>query len=272
MNWPEVQQRIAGGESAHTEFKRGPGDLSGLGKTVCAFANGDGGLLIIGVDDAGAAVGVKENPETVQERLTGLLQTGCGKPVTAECGRHDAGGRWVHWIEVHRHQRGYEPFSYDGGFSIRRGRSTGAPSASELQELLNAFGLVLTEKQILPSATVDDIDFGAVRTFLRAQGLDTEREPQPAREDDLRNASIVDELDGVLRPTLYGVLVFGRDSSRNEMMANAMVVSGLMERRGRGWLTMRHTMRRFNGTEPELLNDERNRFVRVTFERGARGA
>ena len=49
------------------------------------------------------------------------------------------------------------------------------------------------------------------------------------------------------------------------MMANAMVVWGLMERRGRGWLTMRHAMRRFNGTEPTLTNDERNRFVRVTF-------
>ena len=55
------------------------------------------------------------------------------------------------------------------------------------------------------------------------------------------------------------------------MMANAMVVGGLMERRGRGWLTMRHAMRRFNGTEPELASDERNRFVRVTFERGTRG-
>ena len=54
---------------------------------------------------------------------------------------------------------------------------------------------------------------------------------------------------------------------RNEMMANAMVVRGLMERRGRGWLTMRHAMRRFNGTEPDLVSDERNRFVRVTFRR-----
>ena len=64
----------------------------------------------------------------------------------------------------------------------------------------------------------------------------------------------------------------GAPRSRNEMMANAMVVGGLMERRGRGWLTMRHAMRRFNGTEPELVSDERNRFVRVTFERGTRGA
>ena len=248
---------------------------------------------------------------------------------------------------------------------------------------------VLTEKQVVPSAVVDDIDFGAVRSFMKAQGLDTEQAPQPAREDDLRNASVVDEFDGVLRPTLYGLMVFGRDPqayphtlslfvqcaayggsdqaaevltaaegkgrledqvsramgwfrslgrkesyqglyrrdiplvpenalrealvnavihrdyaitgsqvllevfddrivvtspgalpnhmtvdqarnggaprSRNEMMANAMVVSGLMERRGRGWLTMRHAMMRFNGTEPDLVSDERNRFVRVTF-------
>ena len=64
----------------------------------------------------------------------------------------------------------------------------------------------------------------------------------------------------------------GAPRSRNEMMANAMVVRGLMERRGRGWLAMRHAMRRFNGTEPALVNDERNRFVRVTFHLGPEAA
>ena len=391
MEWHEVQRRIDGGENARTEFKRDARSLTGIGKTLCAFANGDGGLLVIGIDDGGKVVGVSESADALQERLTSFLQTGCGKPVTAACGRQDAGGRWVHWVHVHRHQRGYEPFSHDGRFWIRRGRATVAPSPSELQELLNAFGLVLTEKQIIPSATVEDIDFGAVRAYMQAQGLDLDEGPQPAREDDLRNASVVDELDGILRPTLYGLMTFGRDPqsfphtlslfvqcaayggvdqaaevlsagegkgrledqvrramgwfrslgrresyeghyrrdlppmpeqalrealvnavihrdyaitgsqvlleafddrivvtspgalpnhmtveqarrggaprSRNEMMANAMVVRGLMERRGRGWLTMRQAMRQFNGTEPELVNDERNRLVRVTFRR-----
>ncbi len=72
MDWPDVERRIAGGENARTEFKRGVGDLGGVGRTLCAFANGDGGLLVIGVDDAGAVVGVGEHPETVQERLTGF--------------------------------------------------------------------------------------------------------------------------------------------------------------------------------------------------------
>ena len=391
MEWPEVERRIGAGEDARTEFKRGGGDLRAIGKTLCAFANGGGGLLVLGVDDDRTIAGVDADPDDMQERLTSLLHTGCGKPITAQCGRRATGRGWVHWIDVHRHQRGYEPFSHDGRFWIRRGRATAALSPSELQELLNAFGFVLTERQVVPSAGVDDVDFGAVRAFMRAQGLETDAAPQPAREDDLRNASVADELDGALRPTLYGLMVFGRDPqafphtlnlfvqcaayggadqaadvlsagegrgrledqvaraigwfrslgrrevyeglrrrdvppmpepalrealvnavihrdyavtgsqvllevfddrivvtspgalpnhmtveqarrggaprSRNEMMANALVVRGLMERRGRGWLTMRHTMARFNGTEPELINDERNRFVRVTFRR-----
>ncbi len=47
----------------------------------------------------------------------------------------------------------------------------------------------------------------------------------------------------------------GAPRSRNEMMANAMVVRRLMERRGRGWLLMRRGMRDFNETEPELINE-----------------
>ena len=388
MEWAEVERRIRGGEDAVTEFKRGAGDMRVVGKTLCAFANG-GGLLVLGIDDTGATVGVSADPDAVQERLTGLLHTGCGNPVSAQCGRESTADGWVHWIAVRRHQRGYEPFMYDGRFWVRRGRATVTPSPSELQELFNAFGFVLTEQQIIPAAHLDDIDFGAVRSFMQAQGLDTEQTPQPARDDDLRNASVTDELDGVLRPTLYGLMVFGRDPqayphtlslfvqcaayggtdqaaevlsageakgrladqvhramgwfrslgrresyeglrrrdlprlpepalrealvnavihrdyaisgsqtmlevfddrivvtspgalpnhmtveqalsggaprSRNEMMANAMVVAGLMERRGRGWLTMRHAMREFNGTEPELASDPDNRFVRVTF-------
>ena len=37
------------------------------------------------------------------------------------------------------------------------------------------------------------------------------------------------------------------------------------EQRGRGWMIMQRQMRDFNGTEPELMQDERNKFVCVTF-------
>ena len=48
-------------------------------------------------------------------------------------------------------------------------------------------------------------------------------------------------------------------------MAYFMTAMGYMEQRGRGWLIMRREMRAFNGTEPELMHDRLNKFVRVTF-------
>ncbi len=395
MEWLDVERRIRKGEDQQTEFKRGLGDLAAIGKAMCAFANAAGGLIVLGVDDAGTIVGVKENPDRAQERLTSFLHTGCNKPITGQCDCHQTPNGWVHWIEVRPHRRGYDPFSYDGRFWIRRGRSSVVPSPSELQELMNAFGLVLTEEQVIPAATVDDIDLKEFRTFMRTQGREMETDPQPRIEGDLCNASVAAELDGVLRPTLYGLMAFGKEPqfhphtanlfvqctayadldraseiilvgegrgrldeqvrralgwmrslgwqeryrgvyradipllpepvlrealvnavihrdyaitgakvllevfrdrvdvtspgllpnhmtveqarsggaprSRNEMMANAMVVARLMEQRGRGWLLMRRAMQEFNGREPELINEEGGQFVRVTFRLDAPG-
>ena len=68
------------------------------------------------------------------------------------------------------------------------------------------------------------------------------------------------------RMTVDRVRGGGAPRSRNEAMANAMVVSGLTGRRGTGWLDMRRRMREFNGTEPELVIETGTEgpFARVT--------
>ena len=388
MEWRDVRGRIEAGEDRHTEFKRGLGDLSAVGKAMCAFANTDGGLIVLGVEDSRRIVGVKEDAERVQERLTSFLQTVCSAPVHARSGRfEDPAGR-VHWIEVPR-QRGFEPLRYDARVWVRRERSSVEPSPSELQELYNAFGYILTEERAVLDATPGHIDLDAFRSYLQRLGFDTAEDPQPDGADDLRNRDVLVEIGGELRATLYGVLAFGRDPqrytrtrdfriecvayagddragevlqvasaagrldeqveratgwflglgrfetyegllrrdryllprrairealanavthrdyaitgskvllevfdrrvdvtspgalpnhmtvervraganprSRNESLAHFMAGMGFMENRGRGWLIMRREMRAFNDTEPDLLNDERNRFVRVTF-------
>lgn len=387
MEWLGVLERIAAGEGHTTEFKRGL-DMPGLGRTMCAFANTQGGVIILGVDDSQAIVGVREGAERVQERLTSFLQTGCSAPVSALCGRHQDPAGWVHWIEVPR-QRGLEPLRYDGRVWVRRARSSVEPSPTELQELYNVFGYILTEERSIQAATSNHIDLARFRAYLRALGLDTEEGPQPAEEDDLRNRGVLTESGDALRATLYGVLAFGREPqrypqtqnfrvecvayagedrasdslqvadaggcldeqvqravgwfaglgrfetyrgliredrpllprpairealvnavvhrdyaitgskvllevfarhvdvtspgtlpnhmsvesvragahprSRNESLANYILAMGFMEQRGRGWPMMRRDMREFNGSEPEIAQDDRNRYVRVTF-------
>lgn len=392
MEWPDVRRRIEAGEDQYTEFKRGLGDLSAVGRVMCAFANTEGGLIILGVEDDRRIIGVKEDTERVQERLAAFLQTGFNVPVHARTGRFEGPAGWVHWIEVPR-QRGFEPMRYDARVWVRRERSSVEPSATELQELYNAFGYILTEERAVLDATPAHIDLDAFRSYLQRLGFDTTDDPQPDSLDDLRNRDVLVEIGGELRATLYGVLAFGKDPqrytrtrdfriecvayagddracevlqvansagrldeqveratgwflglgrfesyenlrredryllprqairealsnavthrdyaitgskvllevferrvdvtspgalpnhmtvervraganprSRNESLAHFMAGMGFMERRGRGWLIMRREMYAFNGTEPELMQDERNQFVRVTFRLGS---
>lgn len=392
MDWTAVNKRIEEGEGSRTEFKRGAGDLSAAGRVICAFANTAGGLLVLGVADSREVVGVRESPDTLHERLASFLQTGCSAPVHAQIGRCELREGWVFWIEVPR-QRGFEPMRYDGRVWVRRDRTSVEPSATELQELYNAFGYVLTEERAILDAPPSHIDLEAFRAYLKRMHVDTANDPQPGTEDDLRNRAVAAEIDGKLCATLYGVMAFGRDPqryrrtsnfriecaayagsdrasealqvasasgrineqveravgwfmglghfesyenliredrhllprrairealanavthrdyaisgskillevfdnrvdvtspgalpnhmtvervraganprSRNEYMAHFMSAMGFVEQRGRGWLIMRSEMRDFNGTEPDLIEDKRDAFVRVTFHLGS---
>ncbi|MGH7573587.1 MAG: ATP-binding protein [Longimicrobiales bacterium] len=222
MDWPEILERIRLGEDDRTEFKRTAGDLRPIGRAIAAFANTDGGLIVLGVGDDRAVTGVKGDSEAVSERLTSYLQTGLSTPVQARLGRRQTERGWVHWIEVAR-QRGYEPLGHDGRVLVRRGRANVEPSPAELQDLYNLFGYIVTEELAIEAAGVDAIDVQAFRAYLDRLGLDLASEPQPGLENDLRTRGVLAESGGRLRATLYGVLAFGKTPQSYPQTANFWV-------------------------------------------------
>ena len=112
------------------------------------------------------------------------------------------------------------PSTHDGRVWIRRGRSSVEPSPTELQELYNTFGYILTEERAIQGATPAHVDLDAFRTYLRRLGFDTTDDPQPDSEADLRNRDVVVEIGGELRATLYGTLAFGKDPQRYPQTRN----------------------------------------------------
>lgn len=74
----EVRRRIAGGEGTRTEFKRSFSTREKLARTFAAFANGDGGVLLIGVEDDGAVCGAPDDGEL--ERALADAATGAVVP------------------------------------------------------------------------------------------------------------------------------------------------------------------------------------------------
>ncbi len=59
----ELQNLISQGEHLHQDFKYFVQDSRKIARSLCAFANTDGGRLLIGVKDNGAIVGVKTDEE-----------------------------------------------------------------------------------------------------------------------------------------------------------------------------------------------------------------
>lgn len=211
MEWTEVLNRVAAGEENRTNFRPHFRDIEieEVGKAICAFANTDGGLIVLGISDGQQIIGVAEDSDQVQERLASFLQSGFSSPATARLGQHKDPEGWVHWLEVPR-QRDFEPMRYDGRVWVRRGRSSVEPSPSELQDLYNTFGYVLTEDRTISAGTSSDLDMQIFRSYLASLDIDTASDPQPNADDDLLNRGAIAEIGGQLQPTLYGVLAFGR--------------------------------------------------------------
>ena len=57
-------------ENMYFEKKKSASDLNGIGKTICAFANIEGGILVIGVEDKIYGV---SNPDEIQQKIFNIL-------------------------------------------------------------------------------------------------------------------------------------------------------------------------------------------------------
>jgi len=98
-----VEMLISSGEQATVEFKRQlPGtDPSGAMKTVAAFANGDGGAILFGVEDDGEIVGVGEHERRRSlDRLTNMIRDWVRPLPDFNCEMVDIDGRDVIVINV----------------------------------------------------------------------------------------------------------------------------------------------------------------------------
>lgn len=97
----EIKGIIARGEGETTEFKRElPSDPLAIAKTVAAFANGSGGVIIVGVADDGKILGV-QNPNKQNERFVHIVRDNVAPvpEVRFETLRVDGVFLLVVWIE-----------------------------------------------------------------------------------------------------------------------------------------------------------------------------
>ena len=78
-----IADLIAQGEGQHLDFKFDVSDSKKIARTLCAFANTDGGRLLIGVKDNGNIVGVRSEEEFYMIEAASTMYTHPTVPFTA---------------------------------------------------------------------------------------------------------------------------------------------------------------------------------------------
>jgi Putative DNA-binding domain len=100
----ELSLLAAQGEGQHLEYKVKLPDTQdekrNVFKTVVAFANGEGGTLLFGIDDGGELRGVKDKQAKGRRRLTDLLRALVDPPPSVRIETHRLEGRDILVLEV----------------------------------------------------------------------------------------------------------------------------------------------------------------------------
>lgn len=199
-------------ETNGLETKRVSGKMVGKAlETICAFANTQGGWLVLGVEDAVKATGrdrlfgIDENPEAVDELLRKVathhqpLIEGI-KGVRFETVLRDGTTGTIVALHVPSSDKVHSVL--DGGTWKRGQASNRIMNASEVTELSYQRGVRSAESEPV-DVDFDLLDTETWRLFLRGRGL-----ASTGLADQLYRIGLAKKVNGALQPLRAAVLLF----------------------------------------------------------------
>jgi ATP-dependent DNA helicase RecG len=208
-----IQRRLQENEGQYLELKSAY-DRSGdrvrrrqarlvardVAEALCAFANTDGGTLLVGVEDDRTVSGVPY-PQDRLEVLTRAPETHCRPPVRAQWALVPYAGVQVLVFVV---DSSLEAHSLtDGRTPLRVGDTTISLPQEDIAALKRARARTIFERQAVPGATLDDLDTDLVQEYATRVSED---DPLVA----LETLDLAQRFDGQVRVSMGALLLFGQ--------------------------------------------------------------
>lgn len=212
MRTSDLSTLLAHGENLHVEFKQWPVQPDDLAAAIVAFANTDGGQLILGVDDHGQVIGITDSDrDRLAQTVDNVAFHNIHPPATVVLETMiDPQGRVVLIAQIPKgSQRPYR--TNRGVYYIRTASGRRQASREELLRLFQASeSLYYDETPVLSTSQVD-IEAQTQADILelaKQRGVDVAAiDPQRL----LRNWKLLAQSDGQFSLTVAGVLFLARN-------------------------------------------------------------
>lgn len=186
-------------ESHTTEFKSSWRDE--YLKWICVFANTNGGRLLIGVDDNGNPVGVKDSKKLLED-LPNKFRDILGIIPSVQLEKKES--KEIIGIEV---EHSFAPISYHGRFYVRSGSTIQELKDRDLTRFLISKSGKNWEEYIEENASIDDINIETIDKFKK---IAVKRIPSVKDEND--PLKILEKLNLIENGKLTRAGIFGHIS------------------------------------------------------------
>lgn len=170
MDVKQVLDLIKQGENQEVEFKRKLNSNQEIGKVICSFANTQGGILVLGVEDNGKLVGINEDVDEVQQRLAAASQVVSPTPIT-QIERHQIQNKVI-LVTIIQQSPDNTYYTFQGAIYVRIGSTTKRIEGQTHLEFLRNKQILSFDETYEPECQLDDIDTQKVQSYLniRDQG------------------------------------------------------------------------------------------------------
>ncbi|MGQ9888091.1 MAG: ATP-binding protein [Aggregatilineales bacterium] len=200
---------LKGGRTARLDWAAEQTPVAALAATLAALANSHGGTLLIGVvGPAGSVLGVRDSASTVDRVLEAALAI--EPPLILSLPRVETcRGQQVVVVTVPPGMP--HVYSYEGRYLRREGPENMPLKPPELRRLIMERGEASFETEIARGATLDDIAWQKAEAFVASL---TGRGDNDVKKV-LFKRGCLGLVNGELRPTNAGILLFGKEPQRH---------------------------------------------------------
>jgi ATP-dependent DNA helicase RecG len=222
-----------------TVLKAGPGqlveylpdlDIDVMAELLVAFANGDGGTIVVGVDRAGKPIG-HVYPEDVEGVLR-RAETQCRPPIHTGWDQVDLAGASVIAVTVPRSSELHS--LSDGRVVIRMGMENRPLGGDAIRQLAATKSTGDFEAEPVTGAKRSDLDDEIIGEYIAKRGERQRRPISMPADEVLREIGALDDGD---RPTIAGLLLFCKNPQQFLPQAGLVFVKFIgTEPRGEGGL------------------------------------
>lgn len=231
----EFLDAIVKGENLTVEFKSDLKPLPDreLVAAVTSLSNTDGGDIFLGVEDNGSVSGIHSNHRDVVG-IVALIANKTNPPVSVQVDTCDIGEKTVARIRVPKSRQLVS--TADGLLQRRRLMANGKPEAipfypHEFIQRQSSLGLIDPSAMAVMELTVKDLTpLGRERIREAVQVYRGDTALLSLTDDELDGAlGLVVEVDGILRPTLAGLLMIGREEALRQYVPSHEIAFQVLE-------------------------------------------